>query len=198
MAQTTQDSALSAIRTASGSELEKIVADFRARREADIQTLMDIVRGQEANLSNRVRITPNSQEWFAITLLGELRAAGVAPLLTQLLAVRESTFSLISDEDDPDWYAFPAAVALSKIGLPAVVPLLELARTAAPDSTAFHLCAVTLEAILNDELALAAVEQYARQYPDLTQEGRLGALTSLIRAGHKRWSADSAADFSLD
>ncbi|MCP5419830.1 MAG: hypothetical protein H6970_10195 [Gammaproteobacteria bacterium] len=198
MAQTTPNSMLSVLRTESGSELEKTVVDYRARHEADIQTLMEIVTEQKENLSGRLRITPNSREWFAIALLGDLRVVEAAPLLTQLLAVRNSTFSLLSDEDDPHWYAFPAAVALSKIGLPAVNPLLELARVAAPDSTAFQLGAVTLEAILNDEIALAVVAQYARQYPDLAQEDRFKPLTDLIKSGHKRWDAEKAADFSMD
>jgi hypothetical protein len=57
---------------------------------------------------------------------------------------------------------------------------------------------VTLEAILGEELALAAVEQYARHYPDLSQQDRLDALKALAQTGHKRWSAFGTSDFRTE
>ncbi len=191
-----QSTALSSLRNASNEELEHIVKNYRDQRQADIQALMSIVGEQEATLIKSQKIVTGSKEGFAITLLGDLRATTAAPLLARLITVRSSSFSLISDEDQPHWYAFPAAVALSKIGLPAVEPLLDRVRTAPPTSTAFHLGAVTLEAILGEELAILAAQQYARDHSDFSQADRLTALTTLIRTGHKRWTAHSASDFS--
>lgn len=196
MMQETQSITLSSLRYASGSELEVIVKNYREQRQSDIQELMNIVGEQEATLIKTQRIASNSREWFAIVLLGEIKSATAVPLLVRLISVRDSSFSLVSDEGGPHWYSFPAAVALSKIGMSAVEPLLELARTSSPTSTVFHLCGVTLEATLGEELALSAIKQYAQQYPNFSQKDRLTALTTLIRAGHKRWTAYGASDFS--
>lgn len=195
MTQEAQSTALSSLRSASGSELEAIVKNYREERQSDIQELMSIVGEQEATLIKTQRVVNNSREWFAIVLLGDIQPAAAAPLLARLISVRDSSFSLVSDEGGPHWYSFPAAVALSKIGIPAVEPLLELARTSSLTSTVFHLCGVTLEATLGEELALSAVKQYARQHPELSQKDRLTALTALVRAGHKRWTAYGASDF---
>ncbi len=191
-----QSTALSSLRNASSKELEGIVNNYREQRQADIQVLMSIVGEQETTLVKSQKIVTGSKEWFAITLLGDLRAATAAPLLARLMTARDSSFSLISDEDNPHWYAFPAAVALAKIGLPAVQSLLDQVRTAPPTSTAFHLGGVTLEAILGEELAIFAAQQYARDHADFAQADRLTALTTLIRTGHKRWTAHGASDFS--
>jgi len=198
MAQETRKSTLTTLRNASGAALETIVENYREQHQTDVQELLSILAGQEEALKNRQRIETNSREWFAMTLLGDLRSSPAAPLLVRLITVRDSSYSLISDESKPDWRSFPAAVALAQIGIPAVEPLLELARRSAPTSTAFHLSVVTLEAILNPELAVAAVAQHARFYPDFSQDNRLSASTTLIQDGHQRWVADSAADFSPD
>ena len=198
MAQEIRKSALAALHNASGAALETIVENYRGQRQIDVQELMNILISQEDTLKNRQRIETQSREWFAITLLGDLRSSTAAPLLIQLITVRDSSYSLISNESAPDWFSFPAAVALSKIGMPAVEYLLDLARVSSPTSTAFHLSALTLEAILSPELAVVAVEQYARQYPDFSHNDRLTVLTNLIQEGHQRWSANRAADFSQD
>lgn len=191
-----QNTALSSLRSASSAELESIAKNYLNQHQADIQELTSIVGEQETTLVKSQKITSGGKEWFAITLLGDMRAATAVPLLARLLAVRSSSFSLISDEDHPHWYSFPAAVALSKIGLPAVQAVLDQARTVPPTSTTFHLGGVTLEAILGEELAIFAAEQYARDHSDFARADRLTALTALIRTGHKRWTAYSASDFS--
>ena len=193
-----EHSALASLRNASSAQLQAIVENYRQQRQSDVQELISIISEQEGALKRSRRLETKSNAWFAITLLGDIRSATATPLLARLIALRDSSFSLISNENDPHWYAFPAAVALSKIGMPAVEHLLEVARTAPLNSTAFNLSAVTLEAILSEPLALSAINQYAQYYPDLAQEERLNALTTLIQTGHKRWSADSAADFSLE
>jgi hypothetical protein len=195
MSQESRTSPLASLRGASGAQLEEIVGRYRQEREADVRQLIEIVAASEKTLRSTNRVETRSRPWHAITLLGEMRSVKAAPLLAKLIAVRDSSFSLVSDEN-PHWYSFPAAVALSKIGMPAVEHLLGVLRTSPPDSTAFHLAATTLEAILTEELAVAAVEQYGREYADLAQSGRLSATTRLIQVGHKRWDADSAADFS--
>lgn len=196
MTSESQSAALSSLRSAPSAELGGIAKNYLEQRQADIQELMSVIGEQEATLIKSRKLVAGSKEWFAITLLGDLRAAAAAPLLARLITVRNSSFSLVSDEDNPHWYAFPAAVALSKIGLPAVEPVLDRVRAAPPASTAFHLGGVTLEAILGDELAIFAAKQYARDRPDFSQSDRLTALTALIRTGHKRWTASSASDFS--
>ena len=191
-----QKAILSSLRSAPSAELEGIAKNYLEQRQDDIQELMSIVAEQETMLINSRKIVTSGKEWFAITLLGDLRATTAAPLLARLLTVRDASFSLISDEDNPHWYSFPAAVALSKIGLPAVQAVLDQVRTAPPTSTAFHLGGVTLEAILGEELAIFVAKQYARDHSDFAQADRLTALTALIRTGHKRWTAHSASDFS--
>lgn len=195
MASETQSAALSSLRGASGAELENLAEHYLKQREADVRELMDIVGEQEGMLLKSQRVTAKSKDWFSITLLGAIKATEAAPLLARLITVRDSSFSLVSDEGNPHWYAFPAAVALSKIGLPAVQPLLDLIRTAPPASTAFHLGGVTLEALLGEELAIFVAKRYAQDHADFAQANRMTALTTLIRTGHKRWTASSASDF---
>ncbi|QQS52956.1 MAG: hypothetical protein IPM89_08380 [Candidatus Competibacteraceae bacterium] len=196
MTSETQSPALSSLRSTSGTELENLVEHYLNQREADVRELMDIVGGQESIFLKSQRVATKSKDWFSITLLGDIKATAAAPLLARLITIRDTSFSLVSDEGNPHWYSFPAAVALSKIGLPAVEPLLDLTRTAPPASTAFHLGAVTLEAILGEELAIFAAQQYARDHSDFSQPDRLAALTTLIRTGHQRWTAHGASDFS--
>lgn len=198
MAQEAQKSMLFALRNASDAELEKIVDRYHAQHESDVQELISIVDEQQEKLASSRSIDAKSKAWFAMMLIGDLRSVAAVPILMRLIAVKDKSLSINSNESQPHWYFFPAAAALSKIGMPAVEHLMELARTAPPTNTAFQLCGVTLEAILGEDLALAAVEQYARQYPELLQPDRRAALTTLIRTGHKRWSAFGAADFSLE
>jgi energy-converting hydrogenase Eha subunit E len=193
-----QHSTLSALRDAPNAEVEIIADRYRAQRESDIQELINIVEEQRAALESEQRMEERSRAWFALALLGDLRADAAVPILTRLIAVKDRVLSISSNETQPHWYSFPAAVALAKIGMPAVGHLLETARGAEPTSTAFQLCGVTLEAILGEELALAAVEQYARYYPELSQQDRLDALKILTRTGHKRWSAFGASDFRTE
>lgn len=189
---------LSSLRNASPTELEIIVKNYRDQRQADIQELIKIISEQEVILLKTQKILTSSKEWFAINLLGDIQTAIAAPLLAGLLTIRDSSFSLVSDESNPHWYSFPAAVALSKIGLPAVEYLLDLARTAHPNSTTFHISGITLEAILGEELAIFAAKQYAHHHPDFSRQDRLTILTTLVQRGHKRWTANSASDFSLE
>lgn len=193
-----QHSTLSALRDASDADLENIVDRYRAQRESDIQELLNIIEEQREALKSRQRVEPKSRAWFALALLGDLRADVAVPVLTRLIAVKDRPLSISSNETQPHWYSFPAAVALAKIGMPAVGDLLETARATDPTSTVFQLCGVTLEAILGEDLALAAVEQYARHYPELSQQDRLAALKVLTRTGHKRWSAFGASDFQTE
>lgn len=196
MAKQTRSSMLSVLRSASSPELETVVNNYQDQRQSDVLELISIISEQKETLEKDRKIPNKSKEWFAVVLLGELRAVEAAPLLARLIAARDSSFSLSSDEDNPHWYSFPAAVALSKIGMPAVEYLMELARTALPTSTAFQLSGATLEAILGEELALSAVKQYARHHPELSQKDRFTALTTLLQTGHKRWIAYNASDFS--
>jgi hypothetical protein len=193
-----QHSTLSVLRNAPNAELEKIVDRYRAQRESDIQELIKIVEEQRAVLEDGQKVEEKSRVWFALALLGDLRADAAVPTLSRLIAVQDRSLFISSNETQPHWYSFPAAVALAKIGMPAVGDLLETARGAEPTSTAFQLCGATLEAILGEDLALAAVEQYARHYPELSQQDRLAALKTLARTGHKRWSAFGASDFRTE
>ena len=193
-----QHSTLSALRNASNAELGKIVDRYRAQRESDIQELINIVEEQRETLESEQKVEEKSRGWFALVLLGDLRSDAAAPILTQIIAVKDRSLSISSNETQPHWYSFPAAVALAKIGMPAVGHLMEMARVTEPTSTAFQLCGVTLEAILGEELARTAVEQYARHYPELSQQDRLAALKALTRTGHKRWSAYDASDFRTE
>ncbi len=193
-----QHSTLSALRDASDADLENIVDRYRAQRESDIQELLNLVEEQREVLESRQRVEAKSRAWFALVLLGDLRADAAIPTLTRLVEVKDRSLSISSNETQPHWYVFPAAVALAKIGMPAVGHLLERARATDPTSTVFQLCGVTLEAILGEDLALAAVEQYARHYPELSQQDRLAALKALTRTGHKRWSAFGASDFQTE
>ncbi len=193
-----QHSTLSALRDASDADLENIVDRYRAQRESDIQELLNLVEEQREALESRQRVEAKSRAWFALVLLGDLRADAAIPTLTRLVAVKDRSLSVSSNETQPHWYSFPAAVALAKIGMSAVGHLLETARATDPTSTVFQLCGVTLEAILGEQLALAAVEQYARHYPELSQQDRLAALKALTRTGHKRWSAFGASDFQTE
>ncbi|MFZ1327312.1 MAG: hypothetical protein WAT67_15060 [Candidatus Contendobacter sp.] len=198
MTQDTQKSLSSAFKNASGAGLKQFVADYRQQRQADIQELLRVLDEQQNHLKKTRKIGVDTPAWFAIHLLGENSAASAVPTLIQLIAVRDSSFSLLSNESTPHWNAFPAAVALANIGMPAILPLLELARTAAPDSTAFQLAGVTLEAIFGPELALAAATQYGQQHRDFAEKDRFAQWSQLIRAGHRHWVAYDAADFSPD
>lgn len=190
------DSTLSSLRNASSADLPKIVKDYQDQRQADERELISLISEQEEPLRKTQKIAVNAKEWFAITLLGDIGSATAIPLLIRLLTVRDTSFSLLSNESNPHWLYFPAAVALSKIGIPAVAHLLELARTAPANSTAFHLASVTLEAILGQELALSAAEQYGRHHADFLKKERYNNVTALIQVGHKRWMAYNTADFS--
>lgn len=194
MSQETKDSRLASLQGVAGPELEKDVQSFREERAADTRTLLEFATKSSDALQSSQRVDANSGPWHTIKLLGDLRSIEAAPLLAKLIAVRDTSFSLISNES-PHWYSFPAAVALSKIGMPAVEQLLVVLQTSAPDSTEFHLSCTTLEAIMGPKLALVTVKSYGDHFPALAEKTRLAAMTSLIQDGHKRWTADSAADF---
>ena len=188
----------SLLRDAPQEERAKILDQFVARRCVEIQGMLVILSNSAKELSRSQRIEANCVEWYATKFLGEARAVEAVPILVDHIAVRDSHFSPVSNEYIPHWLFFPCAVALSKIGMPAVDPLLNRIQSSALTSTVFHVSCSTLEAILGEELAVAAVRQHAKKHPEEGQEGWLAEAIKLVGIGHVHWDALTAKDFRFE
>ena len=195
----TQDTALSLdamFPSSTDANASDLADQYTGRLQSDIQVLLIHLDREKAGLVRDPVVAAAGKTESAIRLLGELRSPLASKPLAEIIASRDSTFSIVSNEE-PHFFSFPAAVALSKIGMPAVDPLIHNLRTAATDSTVFHLSAITLEAILTSNMARPVIAVHAVSYPDLAEGGRLQESERLISIGHRAWSADSASDFEL-
>lgn len=188
----------SLLRDTPQEERVEILDQFVATRRVEIHGMLAILSNSTKELSQSQRIEARSMEWYAMKFLGEARAVEAVPLLVDLIAVRDSNFSPVSNEYIPHWFSFPCAVALTNIGMPAVDPLLKRIQSSAPTSTVFHVSCTTLEAILGKELTVAAVQQREKKYPEKGQEGWLAEAIELVGIGHVHWDALTAKDFRFE
>jgi len=192
------DTLAKSLRTAPEADRKKIVDEYIAARSTEIESVIAIIAESVDQLNRTQRIDAKAVERNAARVLGAARARDAVPVLVKLLAVRDSTFSPVSDENVPHWRAFPFAVALADIGMPAVAPLLKQVQSSTLSTTEFQVACATLEGILGKDLAKAALTQHAKQFPELEQAGRLEAAIKLVEIGHVRWQAFDAKDFRLE
>jgi hypothetical protein len=120
--------------------------------------------------------------------LGEARYEAAIPLMVSLIEIRDTQFSLHDREYMPHWPFFPCAIAIQKLGIPAIDPLLDRMESSATDSVAFEISCITLEAMLGAPLARAVIERRSlSSKAKLALDGRLEKAFELIGWGHRWW-----------
>ncbi len=119
------------------------------QRKETVVGLREIIRKQraETQLAPQIR----SQVYHAIALLGELRAEEGIPELMDSLTFRVPQVMRWSG-DEPSFHEYPAAVALAKIGRPAVDNVVSLLETTA-NPVVRRLCALIVVRIEGPRIA---------------------------------------------
>jgi len=116
----------------------------------------------------------HSSKHLAIQLLGDLRASEAVPALLENMCYRNPERA-----DLPGMIyryggeAYPAAMALSKIGMPAVQPLI--ARLSVPGVAASErtTCLWTMKAILGEKLAKAQLQMSIEETKETSAKAKL-------------------------
>jgi hypothetical protein len=152
-----------------------LTSEIREEREAAAQAMCQqrakIIKDLISLAATKVEPAPSDNQGFpqdgvwhdakhlAILLLGDLRASEAVPALMENLCYRnpEST-NMPRLELRYGGFAYPAARSLSKIGMPAVQPLLARLGVLTATAPEREICLWTLREILGEGLAKAQVE----------------------------------------
>lgn len=152
---------LAGLRAANASDRQKAFDSIVTERENMIRDLVGMLGEKDINKDF------NGPFHRAILLLGELRATKAVNVLSDLLLYQPSG-EMIIEEDVPSEALYPAAVALSKIGYPAVNSM-EMAIKNAPSKTQRDLAAWVILQIEGREQSvkrmqgLSATHQHGRK-----------------------------------
>ena len=123
--------------------------ELRAERSGLVAALLETIERDDAPLDF---FSPTT---LSIELLGSLRAAEAVPYLARRMTFKPNQ---ILDEWRPREYEFPAAVALSEIGFPAVPAMIANVRTS-EDPMTRDLSAWVIERVVGPEMGKRVVRQ---------------------------------------
>ena len=128
---------------------------------------------------------------LAILLLGDLRAAETVPALLDNLKYKNPR-SLVGGLllDKGGWY--PAAEALSKIGMPAVGPMIDKLGDSAPNSKDSELCCWVLKKILGVKLARLRLQIDIEETRDEAVKNNLTAVLPYFKTEQEKAAEERA------
>lgn len=137
-------------------EREKATETIRNERAELIRDLIGLA-GQEVERWHPDDLT-SSYPWhdskhLAILLLGDLRAFEALPVLIENLGYRNPRQRVIDARIVEEGWYYPAAEALSKIGMPAVGSIIDNLGVSAQKSKSSELCCWVLKKILGVRLS---------------------------------------------
>lgn len=167
---------------------ERTAQAIRDERTRVINDLIRVAATKEISPPEGAGGFPKDGVWhgakhLAILLLGDLRASEAVPVLMRNLGYRNP-----EKTDLPrlrlkySGFAYPAANSLSKIGVPAVPPLLEELKTLEEAEPKRAICIWTLKSILGKELAKSYLGMAIKEAEDDKSRGNLkAALEQLLR-----------------
>ena len=172
---------------------EKAAEAIRKEHAELIKQLIELA-GKEAERSHPEDVE-SSYLWhdskhLAMLLLGDLHAVeAVSVLLENLEYKNPNSIYVYEPLDKGGWY--PAAAALSKIGMPAVGPTIEKLGSYAPKSKGSELCCWVVKKILGIKLARLRVQIAIEEARDTNVKQNLAAAlpyfkTEQEKAGEER------------
>jgi len=159
-------------REQSREEREAITETIRQERAKIINDLIQVAATKDEATPPDAHGFPQDGVWhdakhLAILLLGDLRASEAVSVLMKNLCYRnpEST-NMPRLEPKYSGFAYPAAKSLSKIGMPAVQPLLARLSVLRETEPERRICTWTLKEILGERLAKVRLEMAVEETKD--------------------------------
>lgn len=141
-------------------ERERAAESIRIDHKELIKLLLQLASKNVEPLSSSDQLFPAVYPWhdskhLSILLLGDLRAIEAVPILLENLEyINPKTLS----GTIPKMLAYPAAEALSKIGMPAVDPTIKKLNEYESNSEGSNTCCWILQKILGVKLAKARIQ----------------------------------------
>jgi len=186
------------------------VSGLTAKNLQDREKAAEAIRKQRAELikklvgfaAEKVKPLPSSDPRFieypwhdskhlAILLLGDLRAAeGVSVLLDNLGYKNPKTLYVDEPLDKGGWY--PAAEALSKIGMPAVGSIIDKLGVSAQKSKSSELCCWVLKKILGVKLARLRLQIDIEETRDEAVKNNLTAVLPYFKTEQEKAAEERA------
>jgi len=172
----------------------------RAIREQQKQLIDELVRmAAEQVKPTPSRSTQDSEyvrhhaKYLAIKLLGDLRAVqGVPVLLANLEYINPDIVVVGSLVEEGQRYI--AAEALSKIGMPAVKPIIDKFSGQDEDELSRRLCCWTLKRILGDELSQLRLRIAIEETRDATAKANLKAALPYFKTEQEKAAEERAKE----
>jgi len=167
---------------------------IRRDRSKTIRQLIEAAaRDVEPLVSNdkdRVRYPRYDSKHLAILLLGDFRAGEAVPVLLDNLEYRNPR-EIPGGFPDID-ALYPAAEALSKIGMPAVQPLIEKLAGYEPNSIGSKICKWILREIMGIRLARLRLQIAIKEARDTTVKQNLTAALSYFKTDQEKAAEERA------
>lgn len=179
------------------SDREYAAHAIRSARTELIKRLLGIVEAAGQSQRKPSMQEPVEHPWheskhLAIFLLGDLRASDAIPrLLENINYLNPRTIYVSEPLDIGGWY--PAAEALSKIGMPAVDPIVAALSQLDPKSKTADTCCWILREILGVKLARARIQIAIEETRDASVRERLQAAFPYFRTPQEKAAEERAA-----
>jgi hypothetical protein len=177
---------------ASEGEREKIAKQYAQGVAADTGEVIAWLKRDPEFLKRKVG--KQSVEMNAIRLLGDLRREEATGLLFDAIEVYDDSFPIASDEWTAQFPLFPCAIALTKIGAPAIPHLLKAIQEGDETTLRFQLSCLVLRSVLGEQVALAAVKTLEDQGA-FRNSAKEAAAIKLVKSNPNQWSALNCKDF---
>lgn len=163
---------------------------FLARLKADLDGLLALVGDKGEEYRRTKRLDPDGAECQALAVLTFARWRDAADLCADLIDVRRTDFTTVSDEAQGHFVYFPFAVAAAAIGTTTTVAVLsETVRTADPTTTRFQLSCLVLRQILGEYLVLASLGEIDAE--------RQEQVSAIVQTPLARWRANRCSDYTI-
>ena len=191
------------------SAVEKCISGLTAENLKDREKVAEAIRNERAKLAKqlielaaeKVEPLPSSDlrfveypwhdsKYLAILLLGELRTVEALPVLLENLEYKNPRRLEGSYLDTGGWY--PAAEALSKIGMPAVEPTIKKLGGYAQKNKGSELCCWVLKKILGVKLARARLQIAIEETRDPTVKKNLTAALPYFKTEQEKAAEERA------
>ncbi len=127
--------------------------------EKEAFRLIEVLKSSKNTLLKEEKITVDSEEFKAVERLGELKNKSAIPILIELMCVRDSKFSLISNELQIDFDHFPFAVALSNLGEDISESLFKEIASSDIKTIRFQLSCLILQKAMDQKKAIELLEK---------------------------------------
>lgn len=153
--------------------------------------LIEVLKSSKNTLLKEKKIKVDSEEFKAVERLGELKNKAAIPILIELLIVRDSRYSIISDELQIDFEHFPFAVALSKLGEDVSEPLFKEIASSDIKTTRFQLSCLVLQKAIDQKKAIELLEKSIAV-------GKKDEVIKYLKMDLKDWHVKDCSDFKLE